>query len=116
MTKLFNLPPEEISQLLRFYWFILKSNKKTDPDKIIANKVHIESLVARQLSCKNLPDEDLKEIVWFIAGSTDLLKTLKKRRLLTPMIADIHREVRVAYPDNLYDPATASGVDILIFK
>lgn len=115
MTKLFNLPPEEISHLLRFYWFILKANKETDPDKIIANKVHIENLVARQLSRKNLPDKDLKEIVWFIAGSKDLLKTLETRRRLTPMISDIHREVRAAYPNNLYEPATASAIDILIY-
>jgi len=115
MAKLFNLPPEELSHLLRFYWFILKSDIKTDPDKIIAKKVQIENLVARQFSRKNLPDEDLKEIVWFIAGSKDLLKTLETRRRLTSMIADIHREVRAAYPGNLYDPATAGTVDILIY-
>lgn len=115
MTKLFNLPPEELSNLLRFYWFILKADIKTDPDKIIAKKVQIENLVARQFSRKNLPDEDLKEIVWFIAGSKVLLKTLKTRRRLTSMIADIHREVRTAYPGNLYDPATAGTVDILIY-
>lgn len=115
MTKLFRLPPEKISKLLHSYWAILKANRKTKPDVILAHKGLIEILVADQLDRKNLDDDDLKKIVWFIAGSTDLLKTLDSRRFLTPMIDDIHREVRAAYPDNLYDPATASAVDILIY-
>jgi hypothetical protein len=115
MTKLFKLPPEKISKLLHSYWAILKANRRTKPDVILTHKGLIEAFVADQLNRENLDDEDLKEIVWFIAGSTDLLKTLDTRQFLTPMIADIHREVRAAYPNNLYDPATASAVDILIY-
>ena len=116
MPKLFKLSPSALSELLTCYWDILKADRSTPPNFILSKKSRIEKLVTREFGNGNLPDEDLCEIIWFIVGSKGLLHTLKNRGFLTPLIADIHHEVRAAFPSGpYYEPNTAEYLAILVF-